>query len=799
MFTGMRVIHVAPWQNSILPPIIILIYISFVYSRLFFADSSTVVGESIKYHLYGVGALYNQLLQSGELLLWDNQIGGGTSAIGNPFYQQFSPILYPLLLIFKDNFLILERAFYFIHLLIAAYSFYFLIRYLKGGALVGVLGTILFVSSKYFVVMTLGDGTPTDLIYISWIPLVFLTLLISLDRLSIVAAILAGAVFSMFVHEGAGGNTLLVMVMLVIFFCCYTVFGLSLSKFRQSLLKSFRLLVIFVIFITFAFMFSAAKLLPVMEYFNISNRSQHTLEQAEGEIDLKSYKHNYLIPTLTNFFWLDDQNPAIKKTLLMIHYPFYLLIVLSLLMRQTKLVLPLIIAGVVIIIIGATRNIGWDLYAILYNFFPGFKSVRLPPRILFLLWFILPLLATLGLIYLEKLMKRKKLFKLIVPDAVILSIIGILLLAYFGHRQVEKNKWFNYIPSQVNQSLKDLKVGDIDPARVLVSYDGNNYQTNTLPMYEYAAISDSGYYDMVMNIYNDARPYYFDVYGDPVLTEKGFKPFFNEAFKKYAILNVKLLAVSDNLYEKSFTPNSSLLKELKTLPKSDFEPESKIYEVTQIRSRIEFIQSGMLFIGEGSEQDRLNVENVRKIIFNKKFDLSKNTIFFASPYLDDYTLDTLLSFEAILLHNFKVRDQTVGDQLLKQYQFQGGKVINELETLHLNTFDKPSSFKINHISEKPGSLEVNFESDSHGFFVYSNSFYPGWEAYLNGQKIPVYIADSYVKGVVIPEGGLHNLKIFYNPLSFKLGATLSLLAVLITIIYFFYDRKHQLVRGINNG
>lgn len=52
-----------------------------------------------------------------------------------------------------------------------------------------------------------------------------------------------------------------------------------------------------------------------------------------------------------------------------------------------------------------------------------------------------------------------------------------------------------------------------------------------------------------------------------------------------------------------------------------------------------------------------------------------------------------------------------------------------------------------------------------GFFVLSNVMYPGWEAVLDGQKVPILSAYGIFQAVWIPRAGEHSVELMYHPFS----------------------------------
>ncbi|MFP8490145.1 YfhO family protein [Gracilimonas sp. Q87] len=60
-----------------------------------------------------------------------------------------------------------------------------------------------------------------------------------------------------------------------------------------------------------------------------------------------------------------------------------------------------------------------------------------------------------------------------------------------------------------------------------------------------------------------------------------------------------------------------------------------------------------------------------------------------------------------------------------------------------------------------------------GFLVLSEVYYPaGWSATLNGEEIPIYKTDYFLRGLEIPAGE-HEIKLRFEPRSYKTGVILS--------------------------
>jgi hypothetical protein len=65
-------------------------------------------------------------------------------------------------------------------------------------------------------------------------------------------------------------------------------------------------------------------------------------------------------------------------------------------------------------------------------------------------------------------------------------------------------------------------------------------------------------------------------------------------------------------------------------------------------------------------------------------------------------------------------------------------------------------------------LRLRVRSDEDSYLVFSDTWFPGWRAWVDGAETTVYRTDGVVKGVVVPAGE-HGVRFLYDPLSYKLG------------------------------
>ena len=77
-------------------------------------------------------------------------------------------------------------------------------------------------------------------------------------------------------------------------------------------------------------------------------------------------------------------------------------------------------------------------------------------------------------------------------------------------------------------------------------------------------------------------------------------------------------------------------------------------------------------------------------------------------------------------------------------------------------------------------VEIVADMKSPGFLVLSDTYYPGWKAYVNGKQKKIFIADYTLRAVFLDKGR-HIVEFVYEPLLFKLGSWISILTFIFII------------------
>ena len=77
---------------------------------------------------------------------------------------------------------------------------------------------------------------------------------------------------------------------------------------------------------------------------------------------------------------------------------------------------------------------------------------------------------------------------------------------------------------------------------------------------------------------------------------------------------------------------------------------------------------------------------------------------------------------------------------------------------------------------RPNRIELRTESENNSFLVLSELYYPGWRAYVDGKEVPILRADYILRALPLTPGK-HEISFLYRPLSFIIGAVITLITL----------------------
>ena len=194
--------------------------------------------------------------------------------------------------------------------------------------------------------------------------------------------------------------------------------------------------------------------------------------------------------------------------------------------------------------------------------------------------------------------------------------------------------------------------------------------------------------------------------------------------------------------------------------------------------------------------DFLNLANVKYIVLNQD-DLLTSMSLNLEPIVKDngfILYKNLSAFDrAFMVYDYRVADND--NEFLKLTVNNSAKLHNL--AVIVNRDIKYASFKTNRsgtnnhnkitfLSYHPSYIKMKVNTSSPGFLVISNTYFPGWKAYVDNKKSEIIRTDFAFDGLFLEKGD-HTVVLTYKPLSFLIGLVLTiagLISLLLASIFF---------------
>jgi len=96
--------------------------------------------------------------------------------------------------------------------------------------------------------------------------------------------------------------------------------------------------------------------------------------------------------------------------------------------------------------------------------------------------------------------------------------------------------------------------------------------------------------------------------------------------------------------------------------------------------------------------------------------------------------------------------------------------------------DSDGTGNVTIISYQPNRIEVETDSPGDKILFISDSYYPGWKAFIDNQNSNIYRADFAFRAVAVPKGK-HKVEFIYKPKSFYLGLKITIFSAVLFIIW----------------
>ncbi len=685
----------------------------------------------------------SQSLKQGHLPLWCHQIGNGLPILAQGQMGAFN--LINLILFGLFPFPLAVNLFYLACLLTALLGAYLLVLSLRFKKLTATFFALSFTFSGFMI----AHLSHWDILQAaSLLPLTFLLLNQFLEKKNYKYLLGLSFVLSQQLFTGASQIVFINFTGLLIF--------LLLKRSQPSfLLKD---LLFFLLSILFSFSLSAIQLLPSWEYINYSIRSQglNFDEVTRFPYPLKhvftfwqpflfGHPKDGTYPLFSEKWGIFWENTA---------YFGKIALILSLLglfikpknknkqgLKKTSLI---ILVFSFLLVLGKNSP-----FYFIFTFFP-FNLFRVPSRFLLLVLFSLLILASLAL---ESLRKRLKKISLVLVSSLIL--INLFDLGYHFlnyHPRQDFNRWLSLPPTaefliknQVQEKIFSL--GKREAWNQIFVNQGWQEEEES---FHYLRNSLDPNLNLLFNLKQ--------------LGEHNSIPLRRQQFLETILFSY----LSLNEDEQTITVEKPALKIL-------------------VLNHVKYLISSL----------EINSENLKEVYQVKPGSDNLENSRSELPVFRIYQLDSFLPFARIVFDYQLAKSISGFHQLLNQETFDEQKTVileNKLE----EELGQETDSQINILKNEAGEIILDIFISQQGILTLADSYYPGWQATVDGQKTKIFPANLNQKALFIP-AGQHRVEVFYKPKAFYWGAIISLIAYLIFIYLVIRPKKSFFPESANIG
>lgn len=757
-----------------------------------------------------------------QLGLWDN-----TNGLGFPLIASTASHFYPFLLVeyFLPNIIFATRYVTLIHMILAGIVMFYFLRLLKCNLESSFLGAMLYVIN-YYVEATLTAGSINEVFILLWMPLCVAFFWFALFDSNKKYAVIAGIALGMHFFSKTSFSlyfTLLIILLLPVFY-----FFNSLLIQQQKLFKAIKntVLLTIILFVT-AFGLAAVKVLPAYEYANLSVRMSVPLYGSGypfhpgWEMSTISSLFRYL----TNIIVRDIS--FTKYTPINLAFLIFVLIGAT---RRTKESLFFALVSVFSLWATMGKNAPIDLYAIFYRFAPGINTIEHPYRFFTITNFTFPILAAIGATYVYRKFPRLNVHLSnirihIVTVAVFLIVIAssVFVWGQMSHFFVKDNAQAEEIEKNddlFNKELSKLIKQDKEIVHVTSLYDTiyrdvfyysgfiynfrltNPYILSYMLKYQFFPLST---YIPNSNFLKD----YYSLNSDQAFIEK--------KYKLLSLMNSKYLVTKSFLDD---YPNKYIAPILK-------QNDGILYRVNSFLPYVNEVPIKILLIGDDRFGD-FNAFRAKMLMLDPRVNLAHVSFFTTPRKLSDFSSDELQRFNALILTQ---KPESGSQGLIGNYIKNGGNVLNLpfqernyndtrarnysllskvpaeyliaqdernfvklIDTLDPKQQETAASISFTKDTPEYISLEIRTKKDNTAFRI-ASTYYPGWKLYIDNSVSQLYMADGLTEGFVIPKKGQHTAILVFRPITFYLGAIISVFTVFVLLLYFLKP-SNSFIKGL---
>ena len=688
---------------------------------------------------YPYKEFYASHLKKGKIVTWNPYVGDGTPVLGEAQTGVFHPL--NLLLFY---FLPVALAFnlrIILSFILLSVSIYLYCRVMKFSHMAAILSA----ASLTFSGTMVGHLKHVPVLgAIELFPLMFLCAeKIAVSSKKLVFSLILAFVLAISIFAGHLTSTYVLVMTVTVYF---------LVRMASSVSKKEAFLPYFLYFgaVLFSLVLAAIQVLPVFEMISYSTRAVTTLEESLNPPFSFKYLLFFIKPDIFGDpsrgtwdmfranYW-ENLGYIGVLPLVLAALALFVLFKKGFLKRNRQFwpIIAVLVISFVLMLGKAT-----SVYGIFFDYLPGFSVTRISGRFILFVSFALCFFAGMGLDFLTKKFKLKLFF------IGFLVILAVFDLFHFGRNY---NNFISTTLFSEPASVRFLKK-DEEIFRVRSFERGTAWQA--------AWKKAQGWRDNL----------------DPYFAQWGYlSPDRNILYRIFA---------PSIIYGKA--GHFSLLRpaELDEAASQEPYPEAgsgnaygKLYGLLNVKYFITSQRIDELYGGEGSVFADEKGNSPIYIYENKRF---LPRVFIVPAY------------------KVKDKNEILSYMTTDEFEPLGEVVLEEEPKVGLDPGQGEGMVQITNYQDR--KVEVEAKLAGSGFLVFTDTWYPGWYASVDGQEAKIYRADYNFRSVYLPKGD-HKIVFFYEPTYLKVGKAISIGSIVfglfLLILLVFLGRKNKR-RGLSH-
>lgn len=719
---------------------------------------------------------FKEFSENGEIPLWNRFWFSGHPFVGNLQSSMFYPLYLGFYFLPFESLLDFML---FLHFLLAGIFMYFFLKELKLGFWPSLIGATAFMFSGK-IASHIWFGHIVFWVGYAFIPLLFLVLEKTLNKKSIAWSAVLGIVIA-FDFFGSHTQLFFYTMILLSLYALYKLFFEG-KEWKENVKKGIPLLLLALVL---GLGISAVQILPAVETGSLAVRS-------EG-IDFEtSAVHSWKLENLASFVVPDFfGNPAnhtywgrIYYSELVLYAGIAVLILafFALLFERKKV---LFFAGALVLMLLFAFGENFPLYKFLFEFVPGFDLFRAPSRILFLMAFALAVLAGFGAKALENAEKEK--VKKAAKIGAVFSLVAVAVFAgfliakpkvlefgekvmlekYSGESLEKKEYFLQQIPKVFDGIAKNLGVIAIVLSCffglvwlwILGKIDLKKLKTGILLL----VFLDLAFYGSIfLDLQNPEGVFSSTPAIDFIAQDSGkFRVFdinMQLWFQRLVRKDIESVKGYDPTILTDYARFLQKFNEEKVL-----EPGNTDIEINEINNSSNLVLLDLLNVKYYVFTKEVSVNGLEKVFEDENSVVYERKEFLPRAYVvrNSNVLKREKILQEIVSEDFDARNTVLFEEgYVEEFEGEFEGSFEEAEIVYYSS----------------NTIEVKAEGE--GFLVLSEQYFPGWKAFVDGKETEI-LRGNYLFRTVYLDKGMHSIVFSYEPESFRTGALLSIIGLIV--------------------